>query len=398
MRADLDSRRGWATAALGFVAMFVSVGTGFSYGVLVLPAARDLGVAQGTVSGVFALTIMVFFLMGAPAGMLAERLGPRVVLLLGGLAMGGGLLLTATAHRPAALYVGHGLLVGVAMSTSFIPLTAVVSAHFERRRSLAVGIAVSGIGAGTLVLAPLIAALIRAFGWREAYAGLAVAATVVMVVCAALISTPSRRTTHRASAAQSMRTRDYRLMYLSQVLISVAIFTPFAHLPAFAEDSGVGPVEAAGLVGVVGAASILGRLALGPVADRRGVFGVYRACFAAIALSFVLWIWPGAGYGALVVHAAVLGVGYGGFVALLPALVSVRFGTSRLGSLLGVLYTSHVVGAGLGPLATGLLIQSSGYLPAGIAGLTSGTAAWLVLGMLSSSVSPPADQASPSRR
>jgi MFS family permease len=399
--AEVDSRHGWLTAGLGFVAMFVTVGTGFSYGVAVLPVARDLGLAQGTVSGVFAATIMVFFLMGAPAGMLADRIGARSVLLLGALALGAGLLVTATTRGAVGLYLGHGVLVGAAMSTTFIPLTAVVSALFVRHRSMAVGLAVSGIGLGTLVMAPLLATLIGLLGWRQTYLVLALAGTAVLVACAALVRTPRRRRGSAPALRQSMAAADYRLMYLSQVLVSVAIFTPFAHLPAFAESSGVAPVTAAGLVGIVGAASVVGRLALGSVADRFGLFATYRGCFVAIGTSFVLWfgpgVWPGEAYPALVVHAVVFGVGYGGFVALLPGVVARRFGIEGLGGLLGVLYTSHVLGAGLGPLATGLLIERHGYLPAAGTGLVCALVGGLLLGRLGPGVTADVGQ-SPSRR
>lgn len=397
---EVGSRRAWLTVLLGFAAMFVTVGTGYSYGVLVLPVARDLGIGQGAVSGVFALTIMVFFLIGAPAGMLADRLGARAVLLLGALAMGAGLLLTATAKNALALYAGHGVLVGVAMSSTFIPLTAVVSASFVRHRSVAIGVAVSGIGLGTLVMAPLLASMIAALGWRDAYLVLAVTSTAVLLGCAALVASPRHHAHDAAPMSESMRSADYRLMYVSQVLLSVAIFTPFAHLPAYAEQSGVGPVNAAGLVGIVGAASVVGRLALGPVADRVGLFRTYRLCFAAIGVSFALWFWPGGAYPALVVHAVVFGIGYGGFVALVPGLVAHRFGIGRLGGLLGILYTSHAFGAVFSPLGTGLLIERYGYVPAGLTGLLCGLAAVVVLGRLSRRATGPAaaPQASPSRR
>lgn len=397
---EAQSRRAWLTVVLGFVAMFVTVGTGFSYGVLVLPVSRGLGVDPGSVSGVFALTVMVFFLMGAPAGTLADRFGIRACLLIGAVAMGSGLLLVANAQDPLTVYVGHGVLVGMAMSTTFVPMTAAVSASFVRHRPLAVGVAVSGIGLGTLVMAPLLASMIGAFGWRESYLVLAVVATTLLLGCAALVTSTHNQTQDAAPALQSMRSADYRLMYASQVLVSVAVFTPFAHLPAFAEQSGAGPVAAGALVGIIGAASVVGRLALGPVADRVGLFRTYRWCFAAIGVSFALWFWPGGGYPGLLVHAIVFGVGYGGYVALLPVLVARRFGLGRLGGLLGVLYTSHVLGAGLGPLATGLLVERFGYVPAAAAGLGCGLVAVVVLGRLGERVRDPivAPQPRPSRR
>ncbi|QNN53547.1 MFS transporter [Nocardioides mesophilus] len=392
----MQLRSGWRTAVVGFVAMFVTIGTGFSYGVLAVPAATGLGADVGLVSGGFAVTVMVFFLLGAPAGVLADRFGAKAVLGAGAACMGAGLLLTAAAQSVVMLYVGHGLLVGAAMASTFVPLTAAVSALFGQNRATAVGIAVSGIGVGTLVMAPVLASSIVRVGWRPTYAVLGIVSAVALTGCALLVERPPRHEPVAGDAARTMRSRDYRLLYASQVLLSVAIFTPFAHLPSYAEHLAIPAVAAAGLVAVIGAASVVGRLALGPVAGRFGLLRTYRACFVAIGASFVLWIWP-LGYPGLVVQAVVFGVGYGGFVALLPGVAARRFGVHRLGGLLGVLYTSHVVGAGLGPLVTGLLVERWGYLPAGTAALVCGLAGFVVLGRLSERARDPASQ-SPSRR
>lgn len=384
--ATTDSRRSWTTSGLAFTAMFVAVGIGYAYGALLLPLTRDLLIDPGTVSGVFSVTVVVFFLAGAPAGMLTDRWGPRVVLLLGALALSGGLVLTSAAQGPVLLYLGHGLLVGGGMATTFVPLIAVVSASFVRHRSVAVGVAVSGIGIGTLVMAPLVAWLITGLGWRPAYLLLAVVGGVVMLV-AALLMPPRERSASvplRDATALGglLRTRDYRLLYAAQVLLAVALFMPFAHLPAYGETSGSSAVAAAGLVGVIGAASVVGRLALGLVAGRLGLLLTYQGCFLTVALSFVPWLWSGGGYPFLLAHALLFGVGYGGFVALLPGVVAERFGLQQLGGLIGILYTSNAIGAGLGPLAAGLLVEQHGYAPAGWAGLVCGLLAVIVLGRI----------------
>lgn len=372
---------------MAFFAMFAAVGTGFSYGALVLPVSRDLGIGQGAAGGVFAVTIMVFFLAGAPAGVVSDRIGSRWVLLLGGVALVAGLVTTSQANGAVGLYLGHGVLVGLAMASTFIPLTVVVSSSFERHRSLALGIAVSGIGLGTLVMAPAIAYLIRALGWREAYLALAFGCGVVLLAGTLLVSRPRPGPdhVHGAPLGESLRSPSYRLLYAAQALVSVAIFTPFSHLPAYAEQAGVDAVRAAGLVGAIGAASVVGRLILGFVADRVGVLQTYRLCFVAIGVSFGFWLWPtGPSYGVLAVHAAVLGIGYGGFVALVPGVLAERFGLRQLGGLLGIIYTSHVLGAGLGPLMTGLLIEQYGYLPAGWVALASAVTAIALLGRVGS--------------
>jgi MFS family permease len=150
------------------------------------------------------------------------------------------------------------------------------------------------------------------------------------------------------------------------------------YLPSFAEERGVDPVLAAGLIGAIGTASVAGRLALGAVAGPFGLVRVFRGCFLAMALSFALWLVAGGSYAVLLLFAIVLGVGYGGFVALAPAVVAERFGVERLGALLGVLYTSAGVGTAIGPPVAGAIIDAAGYTPAIAASLAIGLASFLV--------------------
>lgn len=375
-------------AALAFLAMFAAVGVGYAYGALLLHLVADLRISAGLASGVFSVTILVFFLAGAPAGMLADRDGPRRVLLAGALASGAGLLLTSAAAGPAALFLGHGLLLGIGMATTFVPLITAVAQVFDRQRTAATAVAVSGIGVGTLVMAPAVAWLIEQAGWRAAYAGIAAGTAAVLAGCA--VSLPRRADPPGPAGAQTppegggptaatLRSRDYRILYGAQVLLALAIFIPFALLPAYAVSAGVAPVAAAGLVGLLGLASVVGRLLLGLVARRAGVLPCYLGCYLAIGLSFALWFVPDPGYPLLAGFAVVFGIGYGGFVALLPAVVDRLFGVARFGTLVGVLYTANALGAGVGPWAAGALVELHGFLPAAAIGLASGTLAAAVL-------------------
>ena len=381
----VDSPRSWAVAGVAFVAMLTAVGTGYAYGALLLHLVADLGISATAASGVFAVTVLVFFLAGAPVGLLADRAGPRRVLAGGAAATGGGLLLTSTADGTPALLVGHGLLLGCGMATTFVPLLAVVAQVFDRHRTTAMGVAVSGIGVGTLVMAPLVAGLIGSVGWRQTYAGVGWAAAVGLLLGAGLLPARPATTSELAGPAgregirSVLLTRDYRLLYGAQLLLALALFIPFALLPAFAESSGVAPVAAAGLVGLLGMASVAGRLVLGVTARRLGLLQAYRGCYAAIALSFFLWFVPDAGYPSLAGFAVIFGVGYGGFVALLPAVVADRFGVAGFGALVGTLYTANALGAGVGPWVAGALVDSHGYLPAAALGLLSGALGFAVL-------------------
>ena len=357
----LDSGRAWGVTAASFVAMFATFGVAYSFGAFLLPMSTDLGSGRAATSAVFSLTTLILFVFGAFSGAAVDRLGPRRVLLFGALCLGGGLVLTARADSLWQAYLGHAVGVGLGVACSYVPLVAVVGGWFERRRTLAVGVAVSGIGLGTLLVAPLSAALISEFGWRDAYLVLAGVGTALLLICVVFVRPVPVRPDVAAMPALLPRLRSARYMwlYVGQFLLSVMLFVPFVHLPAYASSHGSGAVAAAALVGLIGAASIIGRLALGSVADRVGVLRTYQGCFVLMAVSFALWL-GSPNYTRLALFAVLLGIGYGGFVALGPPLVAELFGVRGLGGLLGVLYTSSALGSAFGPPLAGALIQSTG--------------------------------------
>ncbi|MGY2085364.1 MFS transporter [Blastococcus sp. SYSU DS0539] len=375
-----DGPRAWSVVAAAFVAMFTSFGVAYSFGAFLLPMSEALGSGPGATAAVFSLTTMALFGLGALSGPAVDRFGPRRVVLVGALAMGLGLVLTSAATELWHAVLGHGLGVGLGVACSYVPLVAVVGGWFTRRRTLAVGIAVSGIGLGTLLVAPLAADLITRHGWRDAYLVLAAISTVALVGCALLVrAAPAATEGDAVPLLPRLRTPAYVRLYVGGLLLSIVLFVPFVHLPAYAASRGAGEVAAATLVGIIGAASIVGRLALGAAAARTGVLRTYQACFALMAGSFLLWL-GAPGYPRLVVFAALLGVGYGGFVALGPALVADLFGVRGLGGLLGILYTSAALGSAIGPPAAGGVIGATGeYLPVIVAALAIGTVATAVV-------------------
>lgn len=378
--AQQDSAQAWRMCAVAFAAMFTSFGVAYGFGAFLLPVSEELGAGRGATAVVFSLTTLAFFGLGGLSGPAVDRFGPRRVVLIGAVSLGLGLLLMSRATSLWQAYLGHGLGVGLAVACTYVPLVAVVGGWFARRRTLAVGVAVSGIGLGTLVGAPVAAALIEAFGWRDAYLVLGAVGVAILLVCAALVrDAPVHADAVSVPLRPRLRTPAYLQLYAAGLLLSVALFVPFVHLPAFAVSNGTGAVAAAALVGLIGAASVVGRLALGAAAGRIGVLRTYQGCFVVMAGSFALWL-GSPGYPRLVLFALLLGVGYGGFVALGPSVVAELFGVQGLGGLLGVLYTSAAFGSAVGPPLAGVLISSSdGYLTTILAALAIAGASVLVV-------------------
>ena len=358
----LDSPRAWKMAVAAFFGCFTIFGVVYSFGAFFKPMATEFGASRAYTSAIFSVTAAIYNLLGLAAGQLSDRYGARPVMAAGALAMGAGLCATASANRLWLSGAAYGLGVGVAAACWYVPALAVVGGWFVRRRTAALGVAVSGVGCGTLVIAPLAAALVQQYGWREAYVLMGVAATLLLLGCARLIEAPP---SHEPTAGAPIRltaamgTRDFAMLYVSSVLSSVSIYIPLVYLPDFAQGHGVSRVAAAGLVGIIGAASVGGRLGLGAFADRASTIGLYKATMLLLGLSYAFWI--GAhGYAPLVVFALVMGAAYGGMIALSPAVIAEIFGVRGLGALLGALYTSSALSALAGPPLAGFVIDRTG--------------------------------------
>lgn len=383
----LDGRDGWRNVAVGFVSMATVFGVAYSFGAFFDPMADEFNAGRSATSAVFSITAGLYFFLGTVTGRAVDRVGPRPVLLTAAAAMGIGLWLTSVVDRLWLGYITYGLGVGIGVACGYVPMLAVVGGWFSRRRSIALGIAVAGIGVGTLGVSPLAAALIDAHGWRATYRVFAVASAALLVVCALAASPPPRSMTVSAAGSPSLlRTPAFVVLYASMLLVSVALFMVFIFLVPFAEEHGVGKVAAATLMGIVGASSIAGRLLLGALADRMGAIRTYRACFLVIALTYGLWLTTTT-YPWLLTFSITYGIAYGGFIALSPAVMADVFGSATMGRLIGVLYTSAGVGAVAGAPLAGLVIDRTGTYrwTIGFASVMA-LAGWLLLRRLSGHV------------
>lgn len=361
--AAVDSARGWVVVGSAFGATFVVFGVAYSFGAFFDPMAEEFGSGSGATSAFFGITTFVYFALGLFSGRAVDRFGPRPLLLVAAAVMGTGLLLTSQVNSLQLGYVTYGTGVGIGVACAYVPMVATVGAWFERRRPLALALGVTGIGLGTLLMAPLAAWLIDQFGWRETYIMFGIGSAAILVVCALMAARPPAP----AGDATPLPLKDvirkppFRWLYLSAFFLSLALFVPFVFLPSFAEDAGIGRVPAAALVGIIGAASVAGRLGLGVLGGRIGTVRVYQVAFLCIGLSYPLWLIAGESYAMLVAFAVIMGTAYGGFIALSPAVTAEKFGPVGLGGVIGALYTSAAFGGLAGPPAAGFLIDNAGY-------------------------------------
>jgi len=369
----VDSAHAWMIAATAFFTCFIVYGVQYSFGAFFKSLAADMGADRAGTAAIFSVNMFVSNLFGAAAGYFADRFGPRPLLALASAAAGLGLVLTSRIDRLWMGYLTYGVGIGIASGCSFIPMVATVGGWFERRRNAAIGLTVSGIGCGPLFVAPLIGVLIHRYGWRTSYLLLGLISAALLALCAITIERPPvvlvRTRTRLGDVA---RTPPFILLCLAGTLSNVGTFIPFVYLPDFAQTWHVHSVAAASLLGVIGGASVIGRLGLGGASDRFSVLGLYKLTLLMIGVSYVLWFMP-ASYTALVIFAVILGIGYGGSVALSAAVVADLFGVHGLGAMLGVIYGGSAFSSLAWPPLAGYIVDRTGSY-SGVALLGGGTA------------------------
>jgi MFS family permease len=365
---------GWFVVAGTFAVTFVGFGCAYSFSDFLLPLQHDFAASRGSISLVFSIAGFFYFGLGVISGPLADRYGSKLFAVLGMILTGIGLGVASIAQSLIEVYAAYGLGVGLGIGCSYVPAVGAVQRWFLRRRGFASGLAVSGIGVGTLVMPPVALLLIDRLGWRETYLVLGIAAIVVGAGLAFLIEDDPRgrglgmdgdppRVGQATSAvgipvSEAIRSRRFVGLYAACFICAFGLFVPFVHLVPYALDHGVDQTAAALLVGAIGVGSTGGRFLLGGLADRLGRPLSFLLMFVGMGLSFVIWLvstslWP------LAVFALVYGVFYGGFVALAPAVVIDYFGGRHASSLIGILYTSVAFGTLVGPTAAGFAFDVS---------------------------------------
>ena len=363
-----EPRYAWVVVWAAFVSLAVIFGVAYSFAAFFESFAAEFHAQRADVSLIFGLSGLVYFVLGAGAGMLADRLGPRLVACAGMLCIAAGLVATSFANSMLMVYLAYGVGIGIGIALVYSPAIGCVQPWFSTRRGLAAGIASAGIGAGTVVVPLLAATAIGAFDWREALRAIAVGVVLVGFGATFLLrSAPAPASTSGRpsgfSVAEALRNRRFWWLYLAVVAAGPTMFIPFAHVSAAARDLGIGEARAVGLVGLIGIGSLVGRFAIGALADRIGRTLTLTLMQASMGLSWLVWYAAG-GYPAFAFFALWFGISYGGIVALLPALCMDIFGARAVAGIIGTLYTGAAVGNLLGPVVAGAVFDRSGsYAP-----------------------------------
>lgn len=363
-----DGRHAWLVAGVATVAMVVTFGTPFSFGVFLVHFEPEYGISAVALSTVFAVQLFAFYAGAGLVGVLATRYPARRLLVACVIAIG--------ALAPAAVVVDRyaGLLavfaaLGVALGTVYVVLAAVVPRWFRERRGLATGVFFSGIGVSLLVMPPI---------WQLAFVRLGVdRGLLAVLVATALLCLPAAVLCRRPPWADRPSTgsntaswlvelaagREFRLQFLG---VGLALGW-YSLLAAYAVElfaaRGLGEAAAAAAFGAVGGVSVLSRLASGAVADRAGPRRPFLAALGCVVVGSLLLAIPSLATTALAV--VCFGVGFGGVAALYIPLVLRSYAPERGVAVVGVFNVAFGAFAlGLPPVGRALIAATGSYLGA----------------------------------
>lgn len=379
---------GWWNVAASFVGLSLSYAmfTVFAFGTFVGPLQDEFGWGRGAMS--FALTIAnISVVIASPLlGALVDRIGARRVMVVSVALLG---LCVASMSRLSGhighYYLMHALIPLLGAGTLPLAYSRIIVAWFERRRGLALGVALSGFGVGAAMVPALGQWMIGQFGWREAYllfgglillVSLPLTAFVLREKPADRDALPHGQPRPRGDAAleasgretgrdsgldlsRAMRTRPFWLLVVSIVLIGVGITSILAHLVPMLIGRGVEPSRAALAMSLLGLGLIFGRILSGFLMDR--YFAPYVAAGFQLGMVLGLVILALGFSGPLAFLAGIsVGLATGSEISEISYLVSRYFGLKAFGLINGIMFAAFQVGSGVGAYAMGAWYDVAG--------------------------------------
>jgi MFS family permease len=273
----------WIVVAAVWITLAVSSGLYFSFPIFFVALLEEFGWSRGATAAAFSISSIAQGVLSPVVGMLVDRLGPRRVMLGGACVLGAACVLASRIGSLGSLYLTTGVLAAAGVcAVSWVPTGALIARWFTERRGSVMGVAFSGMGAGVLAVGPLAQWLIAGSGWRAAYLvlGLGTLAVLLPVVWLGVRdgpggATPARGTTPAAAGwgrevGDALRTRAFWALFFAYLCTPLAVFAVVTHQVAFAVDHGFPRLFVAGIFGLTGLLSVVGRIGFGIAADRIG--------------------------------------------------------------------------------------------------------------------------------
>jgi MFS family permease len=351
----------------GFLVLFVGGGARFAIGLTLKPIVEhfgwdrsDLGLAVAAFQVISAITM--FF-----AGYLADRKGPRSILVIGTLIGALGIGFMGAISAPWHALVLYGIIFAVGNgAASVIPVGVMVTRTFPDRTGLANSIVISGLSLGQLAIIGALSAVLVSMSWQTVFvllgiAHLALVPLLLWAIPKAQLSSNISQPSDGMGVIEAARTWRFWLLLAVYAICGFDDFFVSTHVVAFAQDRGLGTLVAGNLLAVMGLTALLGVFAAGAISDRLGPVWPTAASFVIRILAFGLLMVDQSEV-SVAIFALTFGITFLVTAPLTVLFVSEHFGMRHLGSLTGLITLVHHVFGGAGAyLGSAVLDSTSSY-------------------------------------
>lgn len=379
---------GWVLVGVSFVTMAVGVNARTAFSLLFPPMLDEFGWNRGVTAGAFSFGFLLSALIAPTMGRLMDRRGPTIVVEIGVVTMGAGLLLATLVHEPWQLYLTLGALVGGGVNClAYTSQSIYLPNWFVRRRGLAISIAFSGVGLGSITILPWLQSTIEHGGWRS---GCWMLGILVLALLGPLnlllrhrpedmgLEPDGARSTAAAPAPnnivdpewaaidwtlrRALRTARFWWIAVGYFGALFAWYAVQVHQTKYLIEIGFPPDTAAWALGLVGLVSVPGQIALGHLSDRIGrewVWAIGNGGFVLCSLALILlaghptaallWL--------MVVAQGTLGYALTSVMGPIPAEI---FAGRHYGAIFGTVMLSAILGGAAGPWAAGVIHDLTG--------------------------------------
>ncbi|MDO7833480.1 MFS transporter [Sphingobium sp. HBC34] len=367
---------GWYAVALAFLIQLIASGPiYYGFGVFGQVFEQEFQATRTSINVILTLVTLFSGFAGVPIGWLLRRFSVRSVLLVGAAGQITGLVMVAQASSFSQVLVGYGVVAGMADALLSVQLTNMLVVHwFEKRRGLAMGIAVTSTSFASVIYPPLLTGLIDALGWRATFLVVAAMLAMLMPIIAWKAGLPAQippverlprtvpATGHHAPQPRQpsvYRTADFWIVtFVVGAMFSANLAIISAVIP-YARSQGLSPYAAASLLSLQGGVALLAKIGFGMIADRARLNHGLAAAGACGALSMVLWL-VGGNIFVLAAAAVTFGLCLGGTLPMFGVILARRFGLNDYAMLIGASRTAMapmMLGA---PLVVGFLFDRWG--------------------------------------
>jgi MFS family permease len=364
-------RHSWVVVGVLSIALYLLMGTAFDlFGIFLVPLQQHFGWDRAQSSLLFTAMALLYAANMPVAGWLLDRFDARFVMATGAGLCGIGFVCASLSNSYASMMAAYVLIgIGIGLA-AYVPVTVVITNWFDKRRGLALGIALAGEFVGIMVMAPILTRTLSTFNWRAGYLTIAALMFVVLLPLTLVIvrTRPSATKTlahgHSSSdnlpgmeVGEALRSRSFWMIAIAQVCWGCSITGLFIHLAAYMTGVGYSSDAVALAMSVFAGLGTLGQPLAGGTTDRLGARLSLVITFSLMASGALSLAW--AQHISFLSMYIATGLIANSPVLMTSLLVADCLGLKRYGSLQGLLGSAAQFGAAFGPELSGLIFDTT---------------------------------------